>query len=140
MGSADQPVLPGASWVRDGAYGDRQKDGTYKEVTDGNIEATELPKYMTNMEYIFSSHLLHNRPDWRDVLRYWKDRVRPGGGGIYLHLTHTDILELSDSECPVRELSVDILTHHVKSIGMHCREALSGYDRYGNFYGWWERL
>jgi SAM-dependent methyltransferase len=54
---------------------------------DNRFDAFYFPIWLSNLDFIFSSHCLEHLPDWVKALDYWTSRLQ-SGGILFLYLPH----------------------------------------------------
>ena len=77
----------------DVGYGDYQLPGAIPIdiKQDTEYHAMNLPAKDGSLDYIFSSHCLEHLPNWVQAIQYWKTKLKPQDGVMFLYLPHYDM-------------------------------------------------
>lgn len=112
------------------------------EVYDESFSATSFPPSWSNLDFVFSSHVLEHLPDWVGVLDYWKTKLRPGGV-CFLYLPNCDYQEYwrpFSNRKHINWLQPHMLESYFNSGGWRNVFVTQGYDLNGSFYAVAEKV
>ena len=127
-------ILSGANGVDIGVIKPKPL-GMEQIARDESISSTCFPDNMSHLDFIFSSHCLEHIADWKEVLTYWRSRLREGGI-LFLYLPHESVAgwRPETAKDHIWKPTIVEIVPFLRDIEFKIIEYMVGCDSEGSFY------